>query len=540
MSRVPDGRQHDPDTRTPRRRRPRGSRLHVDRRRPRTCAAPRLPTRPLQPPAPAPRAGHGSTGRAGGARERVPGLRRHRGCLPVRELSARPDCSAAHLATGGRSGLAAGLPGRPEPGGDLRRRRDARHAGRPGDAGDRPPRRPRLPVQIGDWPTGLYFAQLTSPGRVGFAPFVVAPRRLGENRAAVVLPTRTWQAYNARDDDGNGVGDTWYSVPGLDQVRLGRPFENRGVPPHFRKYDLGFLHWLQDTGRGVDVLAQEDLDETTGAQLAAAYDLLVFPGHHEYVTEAEYDAVTGFRDAGGNLMFLSANNFFWRVDVRDGVMTRVAKWRTLGRPEAALLGVQYIASDKARSRAPWHVRPTAPRLDVRGRRARPRPRVLPGGHRDRRRRTKLASRDPGRRRDPEPARPGQVGAHDLLRDAARRESVLRRRVHPRGLHPAAGDPDAADESLGAVGADGGVAERAPPDDARAEPPAGASQRAPRPRAPAAAVSRPRAREPDGARRVSAPAGGDGAGGAGLARSTAAAHATASTSGGRSGSPERTG
>ncbi len=217
-----------------------------------------------------------------------------------------------------------------------------------------------LQVPIGDWPTGLYFAQLTAPGRVGFAPFVVAPRRLGENRVAVVLPTRTWQAYNLRDDDGNGVPDTWYTVPGLDRVQLGRPFEHRGVPPHFRTYDLGFLQWLHDTGRGVDVLAQEDLDEATGAELAAGYDLMVFPGHHEYVTEAEYDAVTGFRDQGGNLMFLSANNFFWRIDVRDGVMTRVAQWRKLGRPEAALLGVQYVASDSGVSRAPWQVRPSAP------------------------------------------------------------------------------------------------------------------------------------------------------------------------------------
>ena len=42
---------------------------------------------------------------------------------------------------------------------------------------------------------------------------------------------------------------------------------------------------------------------------------MVFPGHHEYVTRREYDAVEGFRDRGGDLIFLSANNFFWRVDI---------------------------------------------------------------------------------------------------------------------------------------------------------------------------------------------------------------------------------
>lgn len=47
-----------------------------------------------------------------------------------------------------------------------------------------------VPVRIGDWSSGLYFARLSATdGRVGFAPFVVRPRRLGEHRVAVVLPT---------------------------------------------------------------------------------------------------------------------------------------------------------------------------------------------------------------------------------------------------------------------------------------------------------------------------------------------------------------
>jgi hypothetical protein len=216
-----------------------------------------------------------------------------------------------------------------------------------------------IPIEIGDWPSGLYFAKLTSPGRVGFAPFVVRPTRLGEHRVAIVLPTRTWQAYNFRDDGGDGKGDTWYATKGHLQSRLGRPYLNRGVPPHYRKYDVRFLRWLHQTGRRVDVLSQAELDGTTGARLAAAYELLVFPGHHEYVTRGEYDAVEGFRDRGGNLIFLSANNFFWRIDLNGRTMTRVKKWRELGRPEASLLGVQYIGNDMGEHRGPWLVGPGA-------------------------------------------------------------------------------------------------------------------------------------------------------------------------------------
>jgi hypothetical protein len=212
-------------------------------------------------------------------------------------------------------------------------------------------------MEIGNWPSGLYFACLASAdGRVGFAPFVVRPRRLGEHRVAVVLPTLTWQAYNLRDEDGDGKGDSWYADWKTKTVRLGRPYLSRGVPHNFRRYDLPFLHWLAWTDKRVDVLAQSDLESAASARaLATAYDLIVFPGHHEYVTTREYDLVEGYRNLGGNLMFLSANNFFWRVEKRGDRMTKTRLWRDLGRPEAALIGVQYLANGKA-PKKPWVVR----------------------------------------------------------------------------------------------------------------------------------------------------------------------------------------
>jgi hypothetical protein len=227
------------------------------------------------------------------------------------------------------------------------------------------PGRRAIQLRIGGWQSGLYFARLrAADGRVGFAPFVVRPRRLGEHRVAVVLPTLTWQAYNLRDDDGDGRGDSWYAHWRHRTVRLGRPFLNRGVPHHFRRYDLPFLNWLaQSRGswagsapREFDMLSQPDLEGAANSRaLAAAYDLIVFPGHHEYVTTREYDLVEGYRDLGGNLMFLSANNFFWRV-VREGnVIRKTRLWRDLGRPEAGLIGVQYLANGKA-PRRPWVVK----------------------------------------------------------------------------------------------------------------------------------------------------------------------------------------
>jgi hypothetical protein len=141
-------------------------------------------------------------------------------------------------------------------------------------------------------PSGLYFAQLTAAdGRIGYAPFVVRPPRLGTSRVAVVKPTNTWLAYNFRDEDGDGWGDTWYAGVSSFPVRLGRAFLDRGVPPKFRAYDVGFLRWLHETGREADFLAEEDLERRTGDALAAAIALIVFPGHPAYGTKSEYDVV---------------------------------------------------------------------------------------------------------------------------------------------------------------------------------------------------------------------------------------------------------
>jgi N,N-dimethylformamidase beta subunit-like, C-terminal len=216
-------------------------------------------------------------------------------------------------------------------------------------------------VPIGPWSSGLYFAQLTSvDGHKGFAPFIVRPRRIGEHKILVVLPTFSWQAYNFRDENGDGVPDTWYADRHRSSVRLLRPFLDRGVPPRFHHFELPFLHWLARTGKQADFISDSDLDFLPDARaLSDAYDLIVFPSHHEYATEHEFELVKQYRDLGGNLMFLFANDFFWRVVLRGDSIVRTRQFRAIGRPEAAVIGVQYRGSDRGEQKGPWIVRRTA-------------------------------------------------------------------------------------------------------------------------------------------------------------------------------------
>jgi hypothetical protein len=221
-------------------------------------------------------------------------------------------------------------------------------------------------IRVGRWESGLYFARLTAlDGRVGYAPFVVRPRPLGIGKVAVVFPTNTWQAYNFRDMDGDGVGDTWYAHPSIHVVRLARPFLKPGMPRRFRYYDLSFIRWLDRQGKTADFYSDDDFRRfPSAAWLARHYTLIVFPGHEEYVTPTEYDLVSRYRNRGGNLAFLSANNFFYRVTRARNALYGRTRWRDLGRPEAALVGVQYVDwyagiydqepyVVKGAARAPW-------------------------------------------------------------------------------------------------------------------------------------------------------------------------------------------
>ncbi len=212
-------------------------------------------------------------------------------------------------------------------------------------------------VRPGNWPSGLYFLRITADdGRVGYAPFVVRPRTPGRNRVAVVLATRTWQAYNFADANGDGWGDSWYVSGRQRSVDLTRPFLDFGIPFRFHDWDLTFLTWLQETGKQADYLTDQDLDATaSGDALARSYDLVVFPGHEEYVTEHELDVVTRFRDLGGNLAFLAANDMFWHVRVNGPLMTKVGLWRSTGRPEAALVGARYVGSNHGAVQKPFVV-----------------------------------------------------------------------------------------------------------------------------------------------------------------------------------------
>ncbi len=302
-----------------------------------------------------------------------------------------------------------------------------------------------------DWPSGVYFAQLTADdGRVGYAPLIVRPAK-PQARVAVVLPTTTWGAYNFHDADGDGWGDTWYARWKTNRADLTRPNPNRGVPYRYRSYDLAFQHWLARTGKNVDFYADEDLEAFAGpAALRAAYDLIVFPGHTEYVTSRLYDLIEGYRNAGGNLMFLLGQQL---LPPGRPARPRGRADRRMARPGSSRVRAPRRAVRRRRprpaARGVHRHRSRGRTVGIRGYRARERQHVRPLRHRGRPARGRVTAGTAGAGGDPQPVRPRPLGDDDVLRAHEWRAGVQRGRARLRRPGAAlAADDAAARERLG--------------------------------------------------------------------------------------------
>ena len=154
----------------------------------------------------------------------------------------------------------------------------------------------RLLVRFGKWPSGLYFALVKTRRGTAAAPFVLRATGRRRTRVAVVLPTNTMAAYNLRDTDRNGYGNTWYADPRVQSVDLRRPFLRGQLP----QWPGPFLRWFAHRRYAADFYSDEDLDSVaSGHRLASRYNLIVFAGHEEYVTKHVFTMLKRYRDLGG-------------------------------------------------------------------------------------------------------------------------------------------------------------------------------------------------------------------------------------------------
>ncbi len=258
-----------------------------------------------------------------------------------------------------------------------------------------------------DLKSGVYAFRLSAAEAEHFVPFAVrAPRDGPTAKVAFLLPTASYMAYaNHRigidygtteigmgrlvelnptevfkqehpeyglscyeqHSDGSGVMYSSRLRPILDMQPKQRIWLG-GPPSSLWQFnaDTHILAWLEHLGGDYDVLTDEDLHRE-GARALAGYRVLITGTHPEYHSAKMLDAIEGFTGAGGRLMYLGGNGFYWRVAfhptlpgvielrrAESGIRPWIAEpgeyyhsftgeygglWRRLGRPSNRIAGV---------------------------------------------------------------------------------------------------------------------------------------------------------------------------------------------------------
>lgn len=173
--------------------------------------------------------------------------------------------------------------------------------------------------------SGLYVGVVVNPtlGHASRIPFVVR----NDSRVAdivVGIPTSTWgAAYNYYHDPSNPLGGKCLYGFGLANitdrsfaVSYDRPIVSRAsIVNHWDNYDTAVIDFLEENGYDVKYVASEDLHFRPEVWNNCGMYLSV--GHDEYWSQTMRDNVEAFRNAGGNCMFMTANEVFWRIRYED-------------------------------------------------------------------------------------------------------------------------------------------------------------------------------------------------------------------------------
>lgn len=262
-----------------------------------------------------------------------------------------------------------------------------------------------------DWPSGFYAAHIRNDAGEDYLPFFVRPVTPSAP-VALLVPTYTYQVYSCfvrpgrgtelaeratawgalREtpdmnpefglscynfhSDGSGVAIVSQLRPMIDtrprQIALMDPAPE-GSGCNRICADSYIVQWLTTLGQAHDVITDHDLHEE-GAALIKPYRVVIAAQHPEYYSERMQQAMETYLAAGGRLMYLGGNGFYWRAEpsptdphalevrrAEGGIRTWATEpgesyhqfgggygglWRRIGRPSHKLVGISFSSQGR--------------------------------------------------------------------------------------------------------------------------------------------------------------------------------------------------
>jgi N,N-dimethylformamidase len=182
-------------------------------------------------------------------------------------------------------------------------------------------------------------------------------------KQAWIDQARAWGGYPHNPGEHTGYGLSTYNFhtdgSGIAYSTWHRPMLNLRIgyvtypDPQIRASglrhypaDLHLIAWLEAKGIAYDVVTDVEL-HAEGQALLAPYAALLTGSHPEYHTTAMLDALEGYRDSGGRLLYLGGNGFYWKIALdpeRPGIV-EIRRGEGGIRAWAAEVGEYYNAFD---------------------------------------------------------------------------------------------------------------------------------------------------------------------------------------------------
>lgn len=176
-----------------------------------------------------------------------------------------------------------------------------------------------------------------------------------------IIDNRLHSLYD-RHADGSGVCYSSWRRP-LLSMRPGyrwAPLALGAGGAHQLNADLHILDWLRARGLGHDVVTDVELHRE-GLELLEPYRVVLTGSHPEYVSMAMLDALLGFRDGGGRIMYLGGNGFYWvtALEETEGHTVEVRRWGPATRAWEVEPGAWHL-STSGEPGGIWRMRGLAP------------------------------------------------------------------------------------------------------------------------------------------------------------------------------------